>query len=138
MHTHFTTRQAPTNTQWVGFDSSVLLLFVTAFRAKSCARSPPLLPLIPSRLGGSVKDRVARFLVREGEASGKLVRGKGGTIVEGTGGNTGIGLAVVANALGYRTVFAMPEYISRDKVQNMQTFGAEVHLQPGVGYDDPK
>ena len=62
--------------------------------------------------GASVKDRAALWIVRDSEARGSLL--PGGTIVEGTAGNTGIGLALVANALGYKTVIVMPETQSRE------------------------
>ena len=63
--------------------------------------------------GGSVKDRAALYIVKDAEARGRLK--PGGTIVEGTAGNTGIGLALVGNALGYRTVIVMPETQSQEK-----------------------
>jgi cysteine synthase A len=64
--------------------------------------------------GGSVKDRAALAIVRDAEASGELK--PGGTIVEGTAGNTGIGLALVGNALGYRTIIVMPDNQSPEKM----------------------
>jgi len=68
--------------------------------------------------GGSVKDRVALNLIRCAERQGKL--SSGGTVVEGTGGNTGLGLVTVANALGYKTILTMPEAISRSKINHMR------------------
>jgi cysteine synthase len=85
--------------------------------------------------GGSVKDRAALGIVRDAEARGLLK--PGGVIVEGTAGNTGIGLALVANALGYRTVIVMPDTQSQEKVDTLKAYGAEVRLVPAVPYKDP-
>ncbi|GBO56340.1 cysteine synthase [Pseudanabaena sp. lw0831] len=76
--------------------------------------------------GGSVKDRAALFMVLEAEKAGTLKAG--GTIVEGTAGNTGIGLALVANARGYRSVIVMPSNQSQEKIDLLRTLGAEVEL----------
>src|SRR5689334_13207094 len=73
--------------------------------------------------GGSVKDRAARAIIADAERSGRLKRG--GTVVEGTAGNTGIGLAHVCNALGYRCVIVMPDNQSNEKYQMIETLGAE-------------
>ncbi len=85
--------------------------------------------------GGSVKDRAALALVRDAEAKGLLK--PGGVIVEGTAGNTGIGLALVANALGYRTVIVVPETQSQEKIDTLRACGADVRLVPAVPYKDP-
>ncbi|HUI26831.1 MAG TPA: cysteine synthase A [Candidatus Kryptonia bacterium] len=85
--------------------------------------------------GGSVKDRAALYIVRDAEARGLLRRG--GVIVEGTAGNTGIGLALVGNALGYRTVIVMPETQSQEKKDMLRLCGAELRLVPAVPYKDP-
>ena len=85
--------------------------------------------------GGSVKDRAALAIVRDAEARG-LLR-PGGVIVEGTAGNTGIGLALVGNALGYRTVIVMPETQSQEKKDMIRICGAELKLVPAVPYKDP-
>lgn len=85
--------------------------------------------------GGSVKDRAALGIVRDAEARGLLE--PGGIIVEGTAGNTGIGLALVANARGYRTVIVMPDTQSREKVETLRAYGAEVRLVPAVPYKNP-
>lgn len=85
--------------------------------------------------GGSVKDRAALFIVDDAEARGKLE--PGGLIVEGTAGNTGIGLAVVANARGYRTLIVMPETQAPEKIQTLKAYGAEVKLVPAKPYADP-
>jgi len=85
--------------------------------------------------GGSVKDRAAQFIVRDAERRGVLQ--PGGTIVEGTAGNTGIGLALVANARGYRTVIVMPETQSREKQDMLRLCRAELRLVKALPYKDP-
>lgn len=85
--------------------------------------------------GGSVKDRAALGIVRDAEANGQLR--PGGTIVEGTAGNTGIGLSVVGNSLGYPTIIVMPDNQSRDKVDTLRAYGADVRLVPAVPFKDP-
>ncbi len=85
--------------------------------------------------GGSVKDRAALAIVTDAEQRG-LLR-PGGVIVEGTAGNTGIGLALVGNARGYRTVIVMPETQSREKQDMLRLVGAELRLVPAVPYRDP-
>ena len=85
--------------------------------------------------GGSVKDRAALAIVRDAERRG-LLR-PGGTIVEGTAGNTGIGLALVGNALGYKTVIVMPETQSQEKKDMLRLIGADLRLVPAVPYKDP-
>ncbi|SEN33968.1 cysteine synthase A [Sphingomonas gellani] len=85
--------------------------------------------------GASVKDRAALGIVEDAEARGVLR--PGGTIVEGTAGNTGIGLALVANAKGYRTVIVMPETQSREKMDTLRALGAELVLVPAAPYSSP-
>jgi len=85
--------------------------------------------------GGSIKDRAALGIVRDAEARGALQ--PGGVIVEGTAGNTGIGLAVVGNCLGYRTVIVMPDNQSQDKIDTLKSYGATLHLVPAVPLKDP-
>jgi cysteine synthase len=85
--------------------------------------------------GGSVKDRAARAIVLAAEKSGELP--PGGTVVEGTAGNTGIGLAHVCNARGYRCVIVMPDNQSPEKYRLIETLGAEVHKVPTVPYSNP-
>ncbi|UCG71812.1 MAG: cysteine synthase A [Chromatiales bacterium] len=85
--------------------------------------------------GGSVKDRAALGIVRDAEAKGLLK--PGGIIVEGTAGNTGIGLAVVGNCLGYDTVIVMPDNQSSDKIDTLRSYGAKLHLVPAVPLKDP-
>ena len=85
--------------------------------------------------GASVKDRAALWIVRDAEQRGLLQ--PGGTIVEGTAGNTGIGLALVANALGYKTVIVMPENQSQEKKDTLRALGAELVLVPPAPFANP-
>src|SRR5437868_1074861 len=85
--------------------------------------------------GGSVKDRAALFIIKDAEERG-LLR-PGGVIIEGTAGNTGIGLALVGNARGYRTVIVMPETQSQEKKEMLRLCGAELREVPAVPYKDP-
>lgn len=85
--------------------------------------------------GGSVKDRAAIAIVRDAERRGLLK--PGGVIVEGTAGNTGIGLTLVGNALGYRSVIVMPETQSQEKKDMLRVIGADLRLVKGVPYKDP-
>src|SRR5690606_27564872 len=85
--------------------------------------------------GGSVKDRAARAIIEDAERSGRLK--PGGTVVEGTAGNTGIGLAHVCNARGYRCVIVMPDNQSAEKYQLIEAHGAEVLRVKAVPYSDP-
>ena len=85
--------------------------------------------------GGSVKDRAALFIIQDAEAKGQLE--PGGVIVEGTAGNTGIGLALVGNARGYRSVIVIPETQSDEKKQMLRLCGAELVEVPAVPYADP-
>jgi cystathionine beta-synthase len=87
--------------------------------------------------GASVKDRIAVQMIDDAEASGKLE--PGGTIVECTSGNTGMGLALVGTVRGYRTVFVMPDKVSSEKVKALRAFGARVVITPtAVPPDDPR
>jgi cysteine synthase A len=85
--------------------------------------------------GASVKDRAALWIVRDAEARGEL--SAGGTIVEGTAGNTGIGLALVANARGYKTVIVMPDNQSQEKMDTLRALGAELVLVPPTKFSNP-
>ena len=85
--------------------------------------------------GGSVKDRAARAIIEDAERRGTLK--PGGTVVEGTAGNTGIGLAHVCNARGYRCVIVMPDNQSPEKYQLIEALGAEVRSVKAVPYSDP-
>jgi cysteine synthase A len=85
--------------------------------------------------GGSVKDRAALYMILDAEKRGALK--PGGTIVEGTAGNTGIGLALVGNARGYRTVIVIPNTQSQEKKDMLRLCGAELREVPAVPYKDP-
>ena len=85
--------------------------------------------------GGSVKDRAALAIIEEAEESGALR--PGGMIVEGTAGNTGIGLTMVGNAKGYTSVIVMPETQSQEKKDVLRVFGADLRLVPAKPYKDP-
>ena len=84
--------------------------------------------------GGSVKDRAAWWMIREAEKSGLLQ--PGGTVVEATAGNTGIGIAHICNARGYSCVIYMPDNQSQEKVEILETLGAKVRVVPTVPYDN--
>ena len=84
--------------------------------------------------GGSVKDRAALALIRDAEEK-KLIK-KGGTIVEGTAGNTGIGLCLLGNSLGYKTIIVMPETQSQEKKDTLKNIGADLRLVPAKPYKD--
>ncbi len=87
--------------------------------------------------GGSVKDRIGVEIIEEAERTGKLK--PGGTIVESTSGNTGMGLAIAAAIKGYKTVFTMPDKMSGEKIQLLRAFGAEVIVTPtAVPHDSPE
>ncbi|MBT2322015.1 cysteine synthase A [Variovorax paradoxus] len=85
--------------------------------------------------GGSVKDRAALYIVLDAEARGELR--PGGVVVEGTAGNTGIGLALVGNARGYRTVVVIPQTQSQEKKDALRLCGAELREVPAAPYSDP-
>jgi cysteine synthase A len=82
--------------------------------------------------GGSVKDRAAKSIVDDAEARGVLA--PGGTIVEGTAGNTGIALALIGNERGYRTIICIPDDQSPEKIELLRTFGADVRVVPAVPF----
>ncbi|MFI5251166.1 MAG: cystathionine beta-synthase [Bacteroidota bacterium] len=87
--------------------------------------------------GGSVKDRIGRDMIEEAENEGRLR--PGGTIVESTSGNTGVGLAIAATIKGYKCVFTMPDKMSQEKIQLLRAFGAEVVITPtAVPHDSPE
>jgi len=85
--------------------------------------------------GGSVKDRTALGIIRAAEAAGELQ--PGGRIVEGTAGNTGIGLTLLANALGYKSTVVMPITQSKEKIDSLELLGADLHLVGATSYGDP-
>jgi len=87
--------------------------------------------------GGSIKDRIAQNIIEEAERSGRLK--PGGTIVEATSGNTGMGLAIVSARKGYKTIFVLPDKMSQEKIQLLRAFGAKVFVTPtAVEPDDPR
>lgn len=85
--------------------------------------------------GGSVKDRAALYIIEDAEKRGVLQ--PGGTVVEGTAGNTGIGLAHICNAKGYKCLIIIPDTQSQEKIDLLRTLGAEVRTVPAVPYRDP-
>ena len=85
--------------------------------------------------GGSVKDRAALYIIKDAEEKGLLK--PGGTVVEGTAGNTGIGLAHICNAKGYKCLIVIPEPQSQEKIDALKTLGAEVRPVPALPYKDP-
>ncbi len=87
--------------------------------------------------GGSVKDRAGLGIIEDAERRGLLTPGKPGTIVEGTAGNTGIGITLVANARGYKAVIVVPETQSREKLDFLRMIGADLRLVPAKPLSDP-
>jgi len=99
--------------------------------------APVLVKLEYLNPGGSIKDRIAAKMVADAEASGKLQ--PGGTIVEPTSGNTGVGLALVAQQKGYKCIFVVPDKVGEDKRAVLQAYGAEVVVTPtSVAPDSPQ
>jgi cystathionine beta-synthase len=87
--------------------------------------------------GGSIKDRIGKFIIEKAEKSGELK--PGGTVIEATSGNTGVGLAITSAIKGYKTIFVMPDKMSQEKIRNLRTFGARVIITPtDVAPEDPK
>src|SRR5215213_8052331 len=87
--------------------------------------------------GSSVKDRIGVTIIEEAERSGRLK--PGGTVVESTSGNTGVGLAIAAAIKGYKTVFVMPDKMSEEKIRVLRAYGARVVVTPtNVEPDDPR
>jgi len=86
--------------------------------------------------GGSVKDRAAKYIILDAEARGEIR--PGGVIVEGTAGNTGIGLALVGNSRGYRTLCTIPDTQSQEKQDALRLLGVELHPVPAVPFSDPE
>jgi len=99
-------------------------------------RTPVYLKLESFNPAGSVKDRIGTAIIDAAERDGTL--GPGGTIVEGTAGNTGLALAMVAAVRGYDCVFAVPDKMSDEKIQLLRAFGAEVVMVPTVPPDHPE
>jgi cysteine synthase A len=86
--------------------------------------------------GGSVKDRAAKGIIEDAQATGRLQ--PGGTIVEGTAGNTGIALSLIANAGGYRAIIVVPDDQSPEKIGSLQATGADVRIVPAVAFTNPE
>ena len=87
--------------------------------------------------GGSIKDRIGAYIIEQAERRGEIQ--PGGTIVEATSGNTGVGLALIAAIKGYKTIFVMPDKMSEEKRQNLRAMGAKVVITPtGVAPDSPQ
>jgi cysteine synthase A len=86
--------------------------------------------------GGSVKDRAAKFIIEDAEQRGTL--GPGGTIVEGTAGNTGIALTMLGNARGYKSIIVTPDDQSAEKIDLLRVLGADVRLVPAVPFTNPE
>src|SRR3954467_8899644 len=87
--------------------------------------------------GGSIKDRIGWYMIEDAERKGQLK--PGGTIVEGTSGNTGVGLAIAAAIKGYKCIFVLPDKMSMEKIRNLRAFGARVVVTPtAVEPTDPR
>ena len=99
-------------------------------RIPTPTRAEVYIKLESFNLGGSVKDRAALNMIENAEKEGKLIPGKS-TIIEPTSGNTGIGIAMVAAVKGYRCIITMPDNATKERVQILKAYGAEVHLTPG-------
>jgi len=97
-------------------------------RVSAGTRTPLFIKAESFNPGGSVKDRIGLAMIDAAERDGLL--GPGGTVVEGTSGNTGVGLAVVAAVRGYRCIFAIPDKMSAEKIGLLRAFGAEVMITP--------
>lgn len=121
--------------------------------SRACSHPIPISPLVQAseltgcdiygkcefmNPGGSVKDRAGLYLVLKGEADGKLVPGQPCTIVEGTAGNTGIGLTLAASSRGYRTIIVIPETQSQEKKDTLRYCGAHLIEVPAVPFKNPQ
>ena len=107
------------------------LLELTHFEADENLKARVLVKLEYFNPAGSVKDRVAKNMIDEAEKAGKLVRGSDYTIIEPTSGNTGVGIASVAAARGYKVIITMPETMSVERRKLMQAYGAQLVLTDG-------
>jgi len=106
-------------------------------RTASSVSAPIYAKLENLNPGGSVKDRVGLYIIEQAEKRGELK--PGGTIVEATSGNTGVGLAIAATLKGYKTIFVMPDKMSNEKIMLLRAYGAKVIITPtAVGPDDPR
>src|SRR6266498_1053533 len=125
-------RDYPTALELVGRTPIVRLLKIG--RETGCTHLAKLEYLNP---GGSVKDRIGLAMLEAAERDGKLK--PGGTIVEPTSGNTGVGLAIAAAVKGYRCIFVMPDKMSQEKIALLRAYGAEVVITPtAVEHDSPE
>ena len=84
--------------------------------------------------GGSIKDRAAWAIIKDAEEKKEI--SKGGIVVEGTAGNTGIGLTLIGNARGYKTIIVIPDTQTKEKIDTLRSIGAELHLVPAKPYKD--
>src|SRR6476619_4603518 len=110
------------------------LVPVTRFDTGACTL---LLKLESQNPGGSIKDRIGVAMIEAAERDGRLQ--PGGTVVEATAGNTGLGLALVARAKSYRVVLVVPDKMAREKIQHLRALGAEVRLtRSDVGKGHPE
>ena len=107
------------------------LLELTHFEADEDLKARVLVKLEYFNPAGSVKDRVAKNMIDEAEKAGKLLRGGDYTIIEPTSGNTGVGIASVAAARGYKVIITMPETMSVERRKLMQAYGAQLVLTDG-------
>jgi len=106
-------------------------------RAASSVSVPIYAKLENLNPGGSVKDRVGLYIIEQAEKRGELK--PGGTIVEATSGNTGVGLAIAATLKGYKTIFVMPDKMSNEKIMLLRAYGAKVVITPtAVAPEDPR
>ena len=105
-------------------------------RVGGAERARVLVKLEAVNPGGSIKDRIGLALIRAAEESGRLK--PGGTVVEATAGNTGVGLAMAAAVLGYQSVFVVPDKMSPDKIRLLKAYGARVEIVPDVPRNDPQ
>lgn len=105
-------------------------------RVGGAERARVLVKLEAVNPGGSIKDRIGLALIRAAEDSGRLK--PGGTVVEATAGNTGVGLAMAAAVLGYQSVFVVPDKMSPDKIRLLKAYGARVEIVPDVPRNDPQ
>ena len=108
------------------------LIELTGLERELALRARVLAKLESQNPGGSAKDRIARNMIDEAERAGRLRPHAGYTIIEPTSGNTGVGLAMIAAARGYRALIVMPETMSEERRRLMRAYGAELVLTPGA------
>jgi cysteine synthase len=125
------TRAPPISTLWDAVGNTPLLHIGSLSRATGCELLGKAEFMNP---GGSIKDRAAKGMIARAEEEGRLR--PGGTIVEGTAGNTGIGLALLGRERGYRVVVTLPDNQSREKIEFLRAMGADVRLVKPVPFSD--